>query len=159
MRFILPLIIISSFWIFFCESPKKSLAHRPSTAQIQNLLEDYYATMSARDWTRYKKFFSDDATLTTIWQNETDTLPNILTTSISDFILQTKDGPDSQPIFEEKMLSHAITVKNNLASAWVKYEAKFGTTDELMKWKGLDLFSFLKHNNEWKIISIVFESE
>ena len=50
-------------------------------------------------------------------------------------------------------------MKNNLANAWVKYEAKFGTKDQLMEWKGIDLFSFIKYNEEWKIVSIVYESE
>jgi len=147
--------------LYFCVGNSQILSEneKQSTAHLQALLEQYYVTMSDRDWEAYKMFFSSDATLTTIWQQETDSLPKIHTTSISDFIAQTKDGPDSQPIFEEKMLNSEIDVNNNLAQAWVNYKAKFGSNEELMEWKGIDLFSFIKFDNEWKIVSILFESE
>jgi hypothetical protein len=152
------LLICSSFYTKG-NAQKISEKDSQSTEEIEIILGNYYTTMSARDWPAYKDFFSNDATLTTIWQQETDTIPKIFTNSINDFIAQTKNGPDSQPIFEEKMLSADITVKNNLAQAWVRYEAKFGSSDNLVEWKGLDLFSLIRYNDEWKIVSIVFESE
>lgn len=142
-----------------CYSQNQSTNEKVSSDQIKRLLDDYYHTMSDRDWKSYKMFFTSEAILTTIWQQEGDTIPSILTNSISEFIAQTKDGPDSQPIFEEKMLSAKIDVRSNLAQAWVNYEAKFGSKDSLFEWKGIDLFSFIRYDNEWKIVSIVFESE
>ena len=153
------LFIIYCLCFTACDSEGSRRSGQPSIDQIHKLLENYYTTMSERNWQQYKIFFSDDAILTTVWQKEGDTLPRIINTSITNFILEAKDGPGSQPIFEENMLSDEIKVKNNLATAWVKYEAKFGTKDKLMEWKGVDLFSFLRHDNEWKIVSIVFESE
>lgn len=152
-RFLLYLLIITCFYPIACNCPDQS------QKEINQLLDDYYQTMSDRDWPNYKLFFTDDATLTTVWQEETDTVPKILTHSISEFIAQTKDGPDSQPIFEEKMNDTKIEVNNNLAQAWVNYSAKFGSKDNLYEWKGVDLFSFIRHKEEWKIVSIVFESE
>lgn len=101
-------------------------------------------------------FFSEEATLTTVWQSEGDSIPKITTYSISEFVAQTKDGPDSQPIFEEKPVSIETRMRNGLASAWVRYEAKFGTQEELIEWSGYDLFSFIEHQNEWKIVSITY---
>jgi len=158
-KLLLYLLVTCSFCFIACDSKNQSKNKTQPVDEIKGLLDDYYNTMSARDWKIYKNFFSNEATLTTIWQEEADTIPKILTTSISDFIAQTKDGPDSQPIFEEKMLSSEIAVKNNLAQVWVNYEAKFGSKDSLIEWKGTDLFSFIRHNNEWKIVSILFESE
>jgi hypothetical protein len=129
------------------------------TAQLQQLLVDYYQTMSDRDWKRYQTFFSKEATLTTVWQSESDSIPQLFSVTISEFIAQTPQGPDSQPIFEEKMVDSEISIRNNLAQAWVKYEARFGTSDHLMEWKGIDLFSFIKFENEWKIVSLAYESE
>ena len=151
-------LLISSCFVA-CNTQHPSKNEKRAIDEINRLLEDYYATMSARDWKAYKMFFYDDATLTTLWQQEADSVPKVLITTISDFIAQTGDGPDSQPIFEENMLNAEIAVKNNLAQAWVNYEANFGSKNRLMEWKGIDLFSFIKHSNEWKIVSIVFESE
>jgi len=153
------LTLFCSIFFMACNSEHPQKTVHSSNPEIEEILENYYSTMSARDWPAYKKFFSSDAALTTVWLKEPDTIPKIISTSIDDFIAQTKDGPDSQPIFEEKMLSSEITQKKNLANAWVRYEAKFGTADNLMEWKGHDLFSFIKYDHEWKIVSIVFESE
>lgn len=126
---------------------------------IEALLQSYYQSMSERDWASYRQFFSAEATLTTIWSAEDSNSPQIHTNTITEFLAQTAEGPDSQPIFEEKMTKAEISLNGNLAQAWVNYEAKFGSKDSLLEWKGLDLFSFIRHNNEWKIVSLVFESE
>ena len=128
-------------------------------SELDFFITDYYSVMSNRDWNAYKAFFADKAVLTTIWQQQDDLEPKLLTNSITEFLAQTKDGPDSQPIFEEKPIKIDITRKNNLANAWVYYEAKFGTKDQLIEWKGYDLFSLLRYKDKWKIVSITYLSE
>jgi hypothetical protein len=142
-----------------CEQkrPKES-AFAESEKAIYQLLVDYYQTFSDRNWPEYKSFFIDKATLTTVWQTDSSSNPDIFTSTIDEFLDQTKDGPDSQPVFEEKMVESEIVVKQNLANAWVKYDAKFGSEDNLMTWSGYDLFSLIKHEGEWKIASIVYSS-
>lgn len=139
------------------KNPKES-NYTQSEEAIQQLLVDYYQTFSERNWPEYKSFFVEKATLTTIWQTDSSSNPEIFTSTIDEFLNQTKDGPDSQPVFEEKMVESEIVVKQNLANAWVKYDAKFGTEENLMKWSGYDLFSMIKHNGEWKIASMVYAS-
>jgi hypothetical protein len=157
-----PLYILFSIlccWLATCP-PAAAQQTKPSAeAEIRALLQDYYHSMSARDWTRYRTFFSEEATLTTVWQDEQDTLPRIHSTTIDEFIARTPEGPDSQPIFEEKMLEAEVSVKGGLAQAWVRYAATFGSADHLMKWTGYDLFSFIRHQGRWKIVSLVYASE
>ena len=166
MKYLNYLTLFFAICIFACspqqpteEKKEPTPSASPDLEALKKILNDYYTTMSDRDWPQYKTFFSPDATLTTVWQGPTDTVPQINTNTISDFIAKTKDGPDSQPIFEEKMRSHEIKVKKNLATAWVSYEAKFGTEENLMEWTGMDLFSFMKYNGEWKIVALAFESD
>ena len=104
--------------------------------ELHMLLENYYQTMSDRDWPAYKKFFWANATLTTVWQKPEDEKAKIHVATIDEFVAQTPHGPDSQPIFEEKMQSAEIEVRGNLAQVWAKYQAKFGSTDQLMEWEG-----------------------
>lgn len=159
IKLLIFLLFTNCYFFTACELEKTAKNNKQSDDRINELLIDYYQTMSDRHWKSYKEFFINDATLTTIWKEETDSMPKIFTNSITDFIKKTNEGPDSQPVFEEKMLNSEIDVNKNLALAWVSYEAKFGTKDNLMKWNGVDLFSFIRYNNEWKIVSIVFESE
>jgi len=127
-------------------------------AVLEKLLVSYYNDMSQRDWKKYRNYFWDNATITTAWQKPGDTAVRVHVITIDDFIVQTPQGPDSQPVFREQMKKSSIEIKNNLAAAWVEYDAEFGKPDSLMKWSGTDVFSFLKNNGEWRITSLVFES-
>jgi hypothetical protein len=82
----------------------KGVNSTSSEQEIYSILENYYETMSDRDWKLYADFFSTKATLTTLWEAPADSFPKVTTYTIDDFLSQTKDGPDSQPIFEERML-------------------------------------------------------
>jgi len=159
MRNIFLYLAISTMLAGACNSrmPKDDKTSEENRA-VKRLLEEYYLTMSDRDWSKYEKFFSDDAILTTIWQIDSTGQPVIFTNTITDFLAQTEEGPDSQPIFEERLVESTVEVRGNLAVSWVRYEAKFGTEEDLMHWEGVDLISLIKHSGEWKIVSIVFES-
>jgi len=144
-----------------CANNRHERGDAQSSAEVpvlNKLLASYYADMSERDWQEYREYFWDDATLTTSWQKEGDTVARVNVTSIDAFIEQTPRGPDSQPIFSERMKSASIQVRDNLATAWVEYDAEFGQPDSLMRWSGTDVFTFLRHDGEWKIVSLVFES-
>lgn len=125
---------------------------------VENRLKNYYEVMSQRDWPVYRSFFWENATITTAWQAPGDSVERVDVTTIDDFIKETPNGPDSQPVFEKRMLDSKITVEGNIAEAWINYEAKFGQPDSLMQWNGTDVFTLLRHEGEWRIVSLVFES-
>jgi hypothetical protein len=128
------------------------------TGVIEEMLLGYYEDMSARDWEKYRTYFWDNATITTVWQQPGDTVSRVHIITIDDFIKETPHGPDSQPVFEEKMTGSVINVKGNIAEVWADYDAKFGKPDSLMQWSGTDVFTWLHHQGEWKIVSLVFEA-
>jgi hypothetical protein len=130
----------------------------PVQEEIHTFLQSYYQTMSDRDWEAYRDFFWDKATITTIWQAEGDSTETVFISTIDEFIEKTPEGPDSQPIFEEKMLEADIDVRADLAQAWVTYAARFGTEDNLMEWQGMDLFSLMEHQGAWRIVSLTFSA-
>lgn len=149
-------VIIYFFSLISCENPNLNHESDIATKEIETFIIDYYSVMTSRNWTAYRDFFSDKASLTSIWQESTETNAQIFSNTISDFISQTANGPDSQPIFEEKPIDIEIEIKENLAAVWVKYEAKFGSDNELIEWKGYDLFSLIRFENQWKIISLAY---
>lgn len=154
-----------AYFIFFslllisCKKSNETTKIENGHSEIETFITEYYTVMSQRDWDAYKAFFAEKATLTTIWQGQNDVKPELLTNSITEFLAQTENGPDSQPIFEERPLKIDIERNNNLANAWVYYEAKFGTEDNLFQWKGYDLFSLLKFENKWYITSLTYVSD
>lgn len=129
----------------------------PEKQEIKDFLEQYYTTMSDRDWPAYQDMFWEKATLTTVWQKPGDSTAAVHITTIDEFIAQTPQGPDSQPIFEERMQQAEIEVRGNLARAWVSYSAKFGSEEQLHEWEGLDLFTFMRQDDRWRIVALAYE--
>jgi hypothetical protein len=138
---------------------KVSLLNTPEGKGVEDRLRMYYTDLSSRDWEKFRTHFWKDATITTAWKAPGDSLPAVDVTTIDDFIKEAPLGPGSQPVFEEKMKDSRVQVQGNIAEAWVEYEAKFGKPDSLLEWSGTDVFTFFRHNGEWKIVSLVFEAK
>jgi hypothetical protein len=151
--------IIICLLIVSCKKTNEAAQAENSNLELETFITNYYSVMSQRDWVAYKSFFADKAILTTIWQEPNDLAPKLHTNSITEFLAQTENGPDSQPIFKERPIKINIIKEKNLASAWVYYEAEFGTEDNLIQWKGYDVFSLLKFKDKWHIISITYISD
>lgn len=149
------ILIFLSFLLLTC----KADSHSKEIKIIEKFLQDYYQTMSDRNWEEYKEFFWEEATLCTIWSPDGTSESEVDIFTIQDFLDKTEEGPDSQPIFEEKMEQCDVVVKGNLATAWVRYTAKFGTQENLMEWSGTDLFSFMQFKNRWKIVNLSYAAE
>lgn len=156
-------VLLLSFVVLFscCVSKNEPRSGAVSREEeiLERILKSYYAVMSARDWRKYRTYFWDQATITTAWQQPADSAAGVHVISIDEFIRRAPEGPDSQPVFSEKMTDASIEVRNNLATAWVDYDAEFGTSESLMVWSGTDVFTFLRHEGDWKIVSLVFESK
>ena len=152
------LLVIFGLLLLFssCDHKKSINTNNSELREVESFIVEYYAVMSARNWSAYREFFSEKAILTTVWQDSTETTPQIFSNTISEFIAQTASGPDSQPIFEEKPIHIEIEIKADLAAVWVNYEAKFGSENNLIEWKGYDLFSLIKFEGKWKIASLTY---
>lgn len=152
--------------LYSCQ-PQASQEKRTSdetafAAEKQALLiqiESYYADMSRRDWEAYRQHFWDHAELITVWQAPGSASADMMVMPVDTFLAHTSEGPDSQPIFEEKMTHAGIHYTPGLAQVWAHYEAKFGTEDSLMEWNGVDAFTLLEFEGEWKISSLVYVGE
>lgn len=116
----------------------------------------YYEDFSSRDWPRYLAHFWDGAILATLWQAPGDEGGSVFVSSVPDFIARAPEGPDSQPIFEEVLEDVEVRIHGDLATAWARYRARFGRPGDLMEWRGIDAFTLLRHDGEWRIVSLVY---
>jgi hypothetical protein len=135
------------------------VANEQSKAEVRVELETYYRDLSARRWNAFASHFWPGATITTIWQPRGEPRERVYVQSVEEFIAQTPEGPDSKPIFSEKMLSAEIRVEAGLAHAWARYEAEFGQPGDIAKWTGTDAFTLMKFNGQWRIIALAFAPE
>lgn len=121
-------------------------------------LRAYYRDMSARDWEAYREHFWPRGTITTVWAAPGEDDASVQVSTIDEFVARAPEGPGSRSIFEETMLSSRITTAGDLAQAWVRYHARFGDPGDVMEWDGTDVFTLLRHDGRWRIVSLVFAS-
>ena len=162
-KLFIPFLIVALTTAISCSRMEDRQAAVDGSASADSLrqvllseVNRYYSDMSARNWEAYADHFWPGAHLMTVWQPPGADSLQVVMTTIEEFVQQADQGPGSQPIFEEKLLDAEINVYNNLAAVWASYAAKFGTKDSLMEWKGVDAFTYLKHDGEWRISSISY---
>lgn len=131
----------------------------PEHNAVMAAIEAYYRDFSARDWEAFAAHFWPGATLATIWQAAGQDRPGVNAVTVAEFVERAPAGPGSRPIFEERPLGAEVRVHGFLAQAWVRYEAKFGSEEELLTWRGIDAFNLLRHDGAWRIVSIAFAAE
>jgi hypothetical protein len=142
------------------ESRTEVLAQEgPAHDAVRQALVSYYEVFSARDWSRFADHFWPGATLTTIWAPTGETEERVVATTVSEFVAQAPLGPGSREIFEERMTSARITVHGDLAQAWTEYEARFGDPGDVAEWTGIDAFTLLRHEGEWRISSLAYVAD
>jgi len=139
-------------------APRAETAPTADTARAAVLAElgRYYDDFSARDWNAYTSHFWPGATLTTVWTPPGAPVARVMSLSVPEFVRQTPQGPDSKPIFEERMTGADLRVIGNLAQAWVRYSARFGDRDSVITWKGVDAFTLMRHEGRWRITSLAY---
>ena len=128
----------------------------PDSAGVRHAVESYYRAFSDRDWDRFAWHFWPGATLTSIWAPPGEESARVVATSIPEFIAQAPAGPGSREIFEERPLAMDIRTEGGLAQVWARYAARFGDPGEIMEWEGIDAFTLLRHDGEWRISSLSY---
>jgi hypothetical protein len=127
--------------------------------RLRALVQQYYRDLSARQWPAYADYFWPRATLTTVWQPPGDSTPHVVSTPIETFLASTAAGPDSKPVFEERLLSQEVHVTGDLAQVWARYETRFGDSAAVRSWRGMDAFTWMRHEGRWRITSLGYADE
>lgn len=145
--------VMQVWWVATCCN---SSTQHIDDNKIKVWVESYYTVMSNRNWDEYRKFFFENGTITTIWQTPQDKKAEVHVISIDEFIEQTPNGPDSKPIFSETMTSFEVEQRGDLAVVWAGYHATFGDEQEVMEWDGTDVFTLMRWEGQWRIVSLAF---
>ena len=135
------------------------LAPAADTSLVLAELRGYYRDFSARDWPLFAGHFWPGATIAVVWQPPGEGAPRVTVTSVPDFVTAAPEGPGSREIFEERMVDARIRLTDGLAQAWVRYRVRFGNPGDVQEWDGVDVFTLLRHEGQWRIVSLAFQSE
>jgi hypothetical protein len=154
--------VVAFAFLISCSLVTFPQSHDPAAGDVTNVVSRYYADMSCSDGTfvpAFESHFWPGATVSTVWKPKGYERQQVVVTSVHDFVAQTPERACSEPIFEEKMDTAEVKIHNGLAQVWAHYQARFGKPGSLKQWIGIDAFTLLKHDNQWKIVSLVFRAE
>jgi hypothetical protein len=108
---------------------------------------------------RAARSFWPDATLTTIWQPAGRAVsPRVWSTTVAAFIAAAPEGPDSQPIFEERPLSMEPRVEGDIRLRLGTLSCAFRHAGRIGVLDGYDVFTLIRMNEEWRIASVAYVS-
>ena len=156
MRYLVPVLILLAACTVRRATPG---APNPDEETVRATVQRYYRDLSARDWPAYAAYFWPRATLTTAWQPPGEPAPRVIVTTIESFLATTGQGPDRKPVFEERLLGQEVRVTGNLAQVWARYEARFGDSATVQTWRGVDAFTWMKHEGAWRIVALAYSGE
>lgn len=125
---------------------------------ITNVINGFYSIISGkatekRDWTCFKKLFTEDAKLKIINKKVT-----ALQMDIDTYILRVGNFLKEQDFYEYG-LNYKIEIFKNIASVYSEYEAKRSLTDEAIIKRGVNLIHLYNDGNGWKITSMLWQDE
>lgn len=126
---------------------------------VRERLNAYYSDLSDRSWDTFPDHFWPGATITTVWMPPGAAEPEVLTQTAEEFAVRGPVGPGSREIFEERPVSMEVQVRDGLAMAWVRYEARFGDPGDITEWQGTDAFTLLRHDGEWRITALAYAAD
>ncbi len=129
----------------------------PDEAQVGELLARYYKDFATGEWTRMRQHFWPDATLVTIRSPGLGAPPAVVVMSIGDYIARHANGGGRGSTLRIELDSRRIENVGSIASAITHYRAIDTSGQEAQSWSGADLFSFVRHEGQWRIASLVFE--
>ena len=125
-------------------------------AEVRAALLRYYADLTARDWPAVREHFWPAGAYATVWQPPGQPRALVEIVPVDTFIARAPQGPDSKPIFEERLTDVVVRSHGNLAQAWATYTARFGEPGNVATWEGIDAFTLLRHDGTWRIVSLSY---
>jgi len=124
-----------------------SAARAREEAVIAGLIEIYFQSWSSRDFKSYADCFHPNAR---IWYEGREPL------ALSPFLQTQERAHATSPLpMRERAVNLGITVKDGLASVWVRWELERGKERK----GGWDFFTLIREEGRWSILSLVFNED
>ncbi len=127
--------------------PAPAAPRTPEEAAIEGLIATYFRSWSSRDLESYAGCFHPNAR---IWYEGREPL------ALSEFLQTQERAHATSPLpMREWAADSGITVKDGLASVWVRWELERGKERK----RGWDFFTLIHEEGRWRILSLVFNED
>jgi hypothetical protein len=139
-------------------APVSASADTPADAPLVALLEGYYADFGARNWTAFAGHFWPGATIATIRKPTGAPRETVVVTLVDEYVTSASSaGANATPI-TIKLTARDVRRDGILAQVFARFDANVQAQGELHTWHGVDAFTLMKHDGEWRIASLVIGS-
>lgn len=156
-----------------CSSPKPE---RPGTAPvplaeqrradsirqeedtIRAKVAGFYQAFSRRNWQAVGAGFFPGAGISSFRLTESDSYPVVQIKTIEAFLAAAPGIYNQADSFRIGGNSETvISLSTNLADAWIGFESATYKGGEASRWTGTAVFTFMREQKQWKIVSLAFK--
>ena len=138
--------------------PAASAVAAAADAPLVALLEGYYADFGAHNWTAFAGHFWPGATIATIRKPVGAPRETVVVTLVDEYVANAGGaGVDTTPI-AIKLTARDVRVDGFLAQVLARFDANLEAKGEHHTWHGVDAFTLMKHDGEWRIAALVIGS-
>jgi hypothetical protein len=138
-------------------------ANAPALAQapkeVHDLLQQYYAAFSKRDWQGAAACFWEGAIISTIGlrgnENSAEPVKVIIHPARNFFEALANNESTLEPVVGQFAGAPLVQRSGDVVQAWCRYESQYGPENEKMSWRRYDSVVLIKHQEVWKISSLV----
>ncbi|MCG3137181.1 MAG: hypothetical protein HJJLKODD_01024 [Phycisphaerae bacterium] len=128
---------------------------------VMRTVEQLYSTLSNRQWEALKALFAEGATIATVRSASNDQPEQAEARPAREWIDQYRPVFEGKTTFTEKSLHHEVQTFGTVAQVWSHFEATYTDTEhpEPQFFTGIDAFTLLKVNGQWRILTIAYASQ
>ncbi len=121
--------------------------------EIIAAVDKMYDDLSARKWDALEAHFLPEASLVF----STKTGPKRM--APREFIEMVRKNVEGKEIFEEHMETGSVRAHGDLATVWSSFEGREGNGTNIRTWSGVDAFTLVKVDGQWKIALIAVSQD
>ena len=140
------------------DAVRSPLQEGGSRQSILTSLERYYADFSARNWTSFAAHFWPGATIDAVKLPDGEDAARAVSISVPQFVALVRNPLAREPIFEVRMGTAQVLVRDNLAQVWTHYRVRLGDLN-VTQWGGVNAFTLIRFRGRWKIVSLAYNTD
>lgn len=129
-------------------------AAAPEDAPLLALLERYYADFGSRNWDGFSRHFWPGATIATIRKPPGAAHETVVVTLVDEYVTDARGLSSNSVPITVTLSARDVRVDGMIAQVLARFEASTQSQSERHAWHGVDAFTLVLHDGEWRIAAL-----
>lgn len=139
--------------------PSRLDARAQGRDNVTDVIQAYSESLTAQDWDSFLSMFWPGATAAAIRRPDPGSDPAVMVSRVADRVADLAPILSSKPVFEATHQSPAVFFEESLAMVWSPSATTIGEAADPNEIRGVDAITLLLVGDEWRIISIAYQTD